>query len=248
MIISETDNAFIVHKCHRCQSTNIVRNGHNRLGQEQYHCLDCGCYRVLHPRRKQSNPDKPKALKATLERCSLRGVARIFRVGRNTLMLWIQELCQQLPSLTQTLLPAQPTDLLELDEVWSFVGKRHQKRWIWTALCRRTRQIVAYVIGDRSEETCQKLWSQIPEAYRHCFCFSDFWRAYQAVLPIDQHQAVGKGSGETSHMERWYNTLRQRVARFTRRTLAFSKTDTNHQLFFNWFVIEHNLKMASSLT
>jgi IS1 family transposase len=44
--------------------------------------------------------------------------------------------------------------ILELDELWSFVLKKTNKAWIWIALCRKTRQVVAYAIGDRSEKTC----------------------------------------------------------------------------------------------
>ena len=43
--------------------------------------------------------------------------------------------------LEKTLLAARKGDVLELDEVWSFVFKKSQKVWIWLALCRRTRQI-----------------------------------------------------------------------------------------------------------
>lgn len=62
-------------------------------------------------------------------------------------------------------------------------------------MCRRTRQIVAFVIGDRSEATCRKLWEQIPSAYKGCQSYSDFWEAYQLVFPEETHQCVGKGSG-----------------------------------------------------
>lgn len=61
------------------------------------------------------------------------------------------------PSIAETLLQAELEDVLELDEVWSFVHRRSNKRWLWTALCRRTRQIVAAVIGNRSAATCGKL-------------------------------------------------------------------------------------------
>ncbi len=57
-----------------------------------------------------------------------------------------------------TLAQAQVGDVLELDELWSFVKKRKNKRWVWLAQCRRTRQIVAYVIGSRGEEACRLLW------------------------------------------------------------------------------------------
>jgi hypothetical protein len=66
-----------------------------------------------------------------------------------------------LPPLQETLIVPDETDAaattLELDELWSFVLKRSRKRWIWIALCRKTRQVVAYFIGDRSRASCQKL-------------------------------------------------------------------------------------------
>ncbi len=41
--------------------------------------------------------------------------------------------------------------------------------------------------------------------------------------PQEHHTAVGKETGETAHVERWNNTLRQRLARFVRMTLSFSR-------------------------
>ena len=109
--------------------------------------------------------------------------------------------------------------------MWSFVRQRANKRWLWMVMCRRMRQIAAYALGDRSEETCRKLWEQIPAFYRNCRSFSDFWEAYQKVFPEATHECVGKESGQVSHVERWYNTLRQSNARFVRKTLSFSKSD-----------------------
>jgi IS1 family transposase len=84
-------------------------------------------------------------------------------------------------------------------------------------MCRRTRQIVAFANGDNSEATCRALWERVLEAYRKCRSFSDFWKTSAAVLPEKAHRSVGKETGETAHMERWNNTLRQRVGRFVRR-------------------------------
>jgi IS1 family transposase len=67
------------------------------------------------------------------------------------------------PTVKESLLPAESEDVLELDEVWSFVFIKTAKYWLWTAICRRTRQIVAFVIGDRSAETCKRLWQKIPK-------------------------------------------------------------------------------------
>ena len=137
--------------------------------------------------------------------------------------------------------------ILELDELWSFVLKKTNQAWIWIALCRKTRQVVAYVIGDRSERTCRRLWETIPASYHEGHCFTDFWAAYQAVLPEKQHTAVGKETGETAHVERWNNTLRQRLARFVRKTLSFSKSLLMHEACLNLFLNRYNLERASIL-
>ncbi len=148
----------------------------------------------------------------------------------------------RLPSLARTLSPAPPSEdlVLELDELWSFVGKKADKRWVWIALARHTRQVVAYVIGDRGERTCRRLWQRIPEEYKRGCCYSDLWEAYRVVIPEKRHEAVGKESGELAHVERWNNTLRQRLARFVRKTLSFSKSDEMHEVCLKLFLHRYN--------
>ena len=109
-------------------------------------------------------------------------------------------------------------------------------RWVWIALERETRRIVGLAFGGgqareasrpdrcrsaqdvplcprhRSSETCVNLWNSLPADYRkRAVLYSDFWSAYAEVLPKKRHFAVGKESGETAHIERFNNTLRQRA-------------------------------------
>lgn len=126
--------------------------------------------------------------------------------------------------------------------MWSFVYKKENKRWLWLALCKKTRQIVAFAMGDRSEKTCQELWDNIPKSYRQAICYSDFWDAYQKVIPESQHQAVDKKSGLTNHIERFNNTIRQRLSRFVRKTLSFSKSDHMHLICLELFLHRYNLE------
>jgi IS1 family transposase len=155
-----------------------------------------------------------------------------------------------LPPLPETLIVPDETDAdattLELDELWSFVLKRSRKRWIWIALCRKTPQVVAYFIGDRSRASCQKLWERIPMTYRRGHCCSDFWEAYQLVIPSEQHTAAGKETGLTAHVERWNNTLRQRLGRFVRKSLSFSKSEKMHEICLRLFLDRYNLALAST--
>ena len=179
---------------------------------------------------------------------SMRGVERVFDVPRNRLAEWLNEEAESLPELSSTLAEARTDDVLELDELWSFVLKKKNKRWVWLALCRRTRQIVAYVIGDRSEQTCRKLWKRIPSGYRDCHSFSDFWDAYEKVFPDETHHSVSKERGETNHIERWNNTLRQRLGRFVRKTLSFSKSDHFHEIVLRLFVFRYNLQRLKAIS
>jgi IS1 family transposase/transposase-like protein len=234
-------------ECRVCKSTNSVKNGTNRCGTAQYHCKDCGTYRVLSPKPAYAEIDKQMVLRAGLERCSLRGVERVFDLTRQTVVRWISTHIQKLPKIADTLLPAFPDDVLELDEVWSFVLKKAGPRWLWTAMCRRTRQIVAFAIGDRGKATCLRLWKAIPDTYKHCQTFSDFWTAYQHVFPAETHHCVGKETGETAHMERWNNTLRQRMSRYVRQTLSFSKSDSAHQMFTQWFIVQYNMDISLTI-
>ncbi len=161
--------------------------------------------------------------------------------------------------MKKTLTKAQKSDVLELDEMqhwlpggWSLVARRKNKRWVWLASktylsaeepARSSRTALADLegaIGSRGEETCRLLWQRVPKRYKRCLLYSDFWDAYQKVLPDEQHEATGKGAGQTCHVERFNNILRQRLGRFVRKTLSFSKCDLMHELCLRLFLHEHN--------
>src|SRR3954471_6189429 len=93
----------------------------------------------------------------------LSGVSRAPSGSRATPSCAGSKKAASLPSsLARTLPPAPSSEdlVLELDELWSFVGKKANKRWVWLALARHTRQVVAYAIGDRGERTCRRLWER----------------------------------------------------------------------------------------
>lgn len=237
----------IVYDCHKCNSTNIKKNGTDYKGSQKYHCLDCNAYGTLKPEsRDYPQVFRKLVLRAYRERASMRGIKRIFGIARQTLARWLKEEAAKLPDLAETLASPQEDDVLELDELWSFVLKKSEKRWIWIALCRRTRQVVAYYVGDRSEKSCRKLWERIPQTYKNLNSYSDFWESYQKVFPSETHQSVGKESGETNHVERWNNTLRQRLSRFVRRTLSFSKSDFFHEITLKLYLYYYNTEWCIS--
>ena len=161
--------------CYHCGSENIVKNGRAPNGKQKYLCHDCG---------RQSREHIP-----TLTPMTHKGVRRSCALTRSALASEAlpapsvfhatplpvgSKKAARLPSLERTLLPAPSSQkkegghiLLELDELWSFVGRKADKRWVWIALARHTRRVLAYdVIGDRSERSCRRSWERIPESYK----------------------------------------------------------------------------------
>ena len=128
---------------------------------------------------------------------------------------------------------------MQCDELWSFVDHKGNKQWVWLALDVHTREIIGVHVGSRDRESAKARWSSLPPLYRQCAVFyTDAWEAYLGVLPSKRHRVVSKHSGLTSYIERFNCTLRQRVSRFVRRSLAFSKCCFNH-IGLLWNFIHH---------
>lgn len=79
-----------LHTCRRCESTDIVRNGHNACGSAQYLCKACGHRAVLVPEVRYPEERKAEILAAYQERPSMRGIQRVFGVSRQVLAGWLK--------------------------------------------------------------------------------------------------------------------------------------------------------------
>jgi len=90
----------------------------------------------------------------------------------------------------------------ELDEMWSFVGRKKQPRWLWGALDHQTGRILAYVFGRREDQALLQLKALLkPFGIRRYD--TDGWGAYHrhlAPAPPCRRQAEDTTAGaETSH-------------------------------------------------
>jgi len=132
--------------------------------------------------------------------------------------------------------------------MWSFVGKRANKQWIWIAMDARTRQVIAFHDGDRRRDSAKQLWARIPLVYREQAMFhTDQYEAYMGVIPAQRHRAITKHARKTNHIERFNNTLRQRLSRLVRETLSCSKKLTHHIGAIKYFICHYNLTRTAAL-
>ncbi|WP_431191293.1 IS1 family transposase [Leptolyngbya subtilissima] len=89
---------------------------------------------------------------------------------------------------------------MQCDELWTVVGYKGNKYWVWLALDAGTRKIIGAHVDDRSAQSAQRLWDALPKVYRQCaVIYTDAWEAYPKVLPRNRHRVVGKLSGKTSY-------------------------------------------------
>jgi IS1 family transposase len=132
--------------------------------------------------------------------------------------------------------------------MWSFVRIKINKKWIWLAIDKYSKEIVGLHVGKRDRVGAKGLWDSLPPVYRQCaVSYTDFRSAYEEILPVKRHRSVGKESGKTNHIERFDCTLRQRVSRLVRKTLSFSKNLENHIGTIWNFVHHYNLEIAPRL-
>ncbi len=75
----------------------------------------------------------------------------------------------------------------ELDEMWSYVGKKTNPRWLWHAIDRQTGQVLAYVFGIRKDEVFLQLKALLEPFGIKRYC-TDGWGAYQRHLPVELHE------------------------------------------------------------
>ena len=135
---------------------------------------------------------------------------------------------------------------IQLDEMWSFVGNKENKQWIWLALNPANRQIIAFHVGGRGTHDAQLFYDKIPSIFKeNAAFFSDYWQPYVNTFGNHDHFGVGKDSGLTAYIERFNNTMRQMVARLVRKSLSFSKSLDNHIGAIKYFICNYNLKIAA---
>src|ERR671919_690430 len=241
--------------CPTCGSSNYKKNGHIHNGKQNHQCKDCGRQFVQCLDHYLISEEKRDLIeRLLLERISLRGICRAVGIGLKWLLSFIVNCFEALPDHLNARPIASTLDVTihrleaEVDEMWSFVGKKANKQWIWIAMDAKTRQVIAFHVGDRSRDSAKELWANIPAGYQqHATFYTDLYEVYTGVIPATQHKPITKKARKTNHIERFNNTLRQRVPRLVRETLSFSKKLTNHIGAIRYFICHYNLMRAALL-
>src|SRR5437763_4077535 len=120
----------------------------------------------------------------------------------------------------------------EVDEMWSFVRKKGNQRWLWHAIDHQTGAVLAYVFGRRKDEVFLQLKALL-EPFGLTRFYTDHWGAYTRHLEPD---VPSPGKRNTQNIERKHLTLRTRIKRLVRKTICFSKSTPMHDIVIGLFV------------
>ena len=118
------------------------------------------------------------------------------------------------------------------DEMWSYVKRKREPRWLWHAIDHRRGKVLAYASGRRQAEVFLKLQALL-EPFGMTRFYTDYWGAYTRHLDADAHQA---GKRNTQKIERKHLPGRARIKRLARKTICFSKSIQMHDMVIGLFV------------
>jgi insertion element IS1 protein InsB len=126
----------------------------------------------------------------------------------------------------------QRAEEAEVDEMWSYVGKKREPRWLWHAIDHRSGRVLAYVLGRRKDAGFLQRKGLL-EPFGITKYYTDYWGAYTRHLDADAHQP---GKRNTQQIERKHLTLRTRIKRLMRKTICFSRSTQMHDIVIGLFV------------
>lgn len=240
--------------CPAWGSERFKRNGQRHTGQQNHQGKAWGRQCVLDAATHVITAEQRTLVERFLrEKIALHGSCRAVGVSLRWRMNFIVTCFATLPDHLPVRPVASPRDgrigrrEVEADERGSSVQQKANKQWIWLALDTQTQHIRACHVGERRHERAQPLWAHLPAVSREQATFStDHYAVDTGIMPAAPHKASTKHARKTTQIERFKNTVWQRVARLVRDTLAFSKKLAPHIGAIKYFIGPYNLTRAAA--
>ena len=126
----------------------------------------------------------------------------------------------------------------EIDEFWSFVGKKSNQRWTWYAMDKVSGIILAWHNGNRTDADFWKLLEYLENIPIDCY-YTDDWGAYARNLP-EAHHYIGKD--RTWKIERKNLNFRTHLKRLNRKTICYSKSEEVHDKVIGMYIERYYFK------
>ena len=178
----------------------MVKRGKTDSGTQRYLGQNIVCVKgsfLLDYRNRGCVPEvKQTIIDMSLNASGIRDTARVLRISTDTVLSELKKKEAALESVNSALLrtinPEEMTVAIErvgeaeMDELWSFVGKKGDQRWLWHAIDHHTGAVLAYVFGRRKDEVFLRLKALL-EPFGLTRFSTDHWGAYTRHLDPEGH-------------------------------------------------------------
>ena len=200
--------------CPRCQHTHFVKNGFVN-DKQRYKCKNCQYQWTRITQRGKPQAQKTLVVLLYYHGLSMNAISKLFGSHVTTVLKWIRTFAKK--HAPKPALSPGATVILELDEMWHYIGNKKNKLWIWKALDRNTGHLIDWQYGGRNTETLEKLTHRLKGSLNVKTYYTDKGQVYKAVLPASK---LIQTKAETHH-----NCLRHHwFGRFKRKSIIVSKS------------------------
>jgi insertion element IS1 protein InsB len=195
----------------KCQKAGRQKNGMQKL-----YCKPCGKYSQTTYRYRACEQDNVAMIKRLVcESAGIRSIARVLQIGVNTVVRESEKAAGSMVVPEREMFATW-----EVDELWTYIGRKDNEYWIAYALNRKTRKVVDFIIGKRTKATLKKLIDRLslsnPKTIR-----TDRLTLYQRIIPKELHRS---DSYCINRIERKNLSIRTHLKRLSRRTICFSRS------------------------
>jgi transposase-like protein len=238
----------VVHTCRHCGSERLQKNGHTAQGAQRAKCLACGRTFILSPKGpRYSEEFKGEVVAAYQDRMSIRGLTRTFGVCYQTVIAWVGEKMATLPAFEDALLPSESGDVLELDELWSFVEKK-TKGVLVVGGALPAHPPDRRLHGGRSQPggcrelaraRARRLPPPLPRAA------TTGWLT-QKLFPGAPTVSAARPKARPTTPNAGLGPCGRGYSRLVRRAYSFSKSIERHLEAIHLFIVSHNLQIKRS--
>jgi IS1 family transposase len=202
-------------ECKYC-ARKCRRSGRQKNGAQRYYCKVCGKYQQATYLYQACNRTANDTIKLLVrESVGIRGIGRILKIATNTVLTRLKTIAANISK--PAIAGDKPT--FEVDELWTYIGRKDNEYWLAYALNKDTREVVDFVVGKRTKGTLKilidSLLTLLPKRIR-----TDRLTIYQRLIPKELHRASAYC---INHIERKNLSIRTHIKRLSRRTICFSR-------------------------
>ena len=202
-----------------------------RGNAQKLFCKACGKHQqAAYENQHYTETDEESVRTHHNEGLGIRSIGRLLGIPTTS----VQMLMERKAAKLQLPEPSQENRIYLLDELQTFVGrnKESHRRYVISAMDKRTGEIVSVAVGRRNQKTIRQVTDKLNQ-FLPKRIVTDGWNGYAALIPEAIHKITEFG---INRLERLHLSLRQQLKRLSRKSMSWSKSERmlmiSVQLFF----------------